>query len=98
MRETKLSPRDEACSRSIPPYNVVLENDDYHSHTFVVSVLCKALGHSIDRAYQLMLQAHQTGRAIVWTAPKEVAELKAEQIGTFREEPHGPLGCSIEPC
>ena len=97
MRETKTSPRDETIPRCIPPYHVILENDDHHSHTFVVSVLCKALGHSIDRAYQLMLQAHQAGRAVVWTAPKEVAELKAEQISTFREEPYGPLGCTIEP-
>ncbi len=98
MRETKTSPREELLACRIPPYHVILENDDHHSHTFVVSVLCKALGHSVDRAYQLMLQAHLTGRAVVWTAPKEVAELKAEQIITFHEEPYGPLGCTIEPC
>jgi hypothetical protein len=40
---------------------------------------------------------------VVWTGPKEVAELKAEQIQTFHEirEPDarnlGPLGCTIEP-
>jgi ATP-dependent Clp protease adaptor protein ClpS len=97
VRETKASPRKELQNRTIPPYHVILENDDYHSQTFVVAVLCKALGHSVERAYQLMLQAHLSGRAIVWTAPKEVAELKAEQISTFREEPYGPLGCTIEP-
>ncbi|HTU23324.1 MAG TPA: ATP-dependent Clp protease adaptor ClpS [Gemmataceae bacterium] len=97
MRETKTSPREETLQRCVPPYHVILENDDHHSTTFVVSVLCKALGHSIERAYQLMLQAHLTGRAIVWTAPKEVAELKVEQISTFHEEPYGPLGCTIEP-
>jgi ATP-dependent Clp protease adaptor protein ClpS len=97
VRETKTSPREETYQRRIPPYNVILANDDQHSSTFVVSVLCKALGHSVERSYQLMLQAHTTGRAIVWTGPKEVAELKVEQIGTFREEPYGPLGCTIEP-
>lgn len=97
MREIKSSPQPELLERRIPPYHVVLENDDYHSYTFVVSVLCKALNHSVERAYQLMLEAHTSGRAIVWTGPKEVAELKAEQIATFREEPHGPLGCTIEP-
>ncbi len=56
MRETKTSPWTETANRLVPPYNVILENDDHHSHTFVVRVLCKALGHSIDRAYQLMLQ------------------------------------------
>jgi ATP-dependent Clp protease adaptor protein ClpS len=92
-----MSPREELLQRCIPPYHVILENDEHHSHSFVVSVLCKALGHSLERAYQLMLQAHLTGRAIVWTAPREVAELKAEQLTTFREEPYGPLDCTIEP-
>ena len=97
MTETETSPRQETEARHVPPYNVILENDDYHSQTFVVTVLCKALGHSVERAYQLMLLAHTTGRAVVWTAPKEVAELKVEQIHTYREPPHGPLGCTIEP-
>ena len=40
---------------------------------------------------------------MVWTAPREVAELKAEQILTFHEvresDGHdlGPLGCTVEP-
>ncbi|HEY7312979.1 MAG TPA: ATP-dependent Clp protease adaptor ClpS [Gemmataceae bacterium] len=97
MSTTKTVPEQETHQRRLPPYHVIIENDDYHSQTFVVAVLCKALGHSVDRSCQLMLQAHTTGRAIVWTGPKEVAELKAEQIGTFREEPYGPLGCTIEP-
>ena len=97
MRQTKTAPQKELLERRVPPYHVILQNDDRHSTTFVVTVLCKALGHSVERAYQLMLQAHTDGRAIVWTAPKEVAELKAEQIATFREEPYGPLDCTIEP-
>jgi ATP-dependent Clp protease adaptor protein ClpS len=92
-----LSPQEDVLSRRVPPYHVILENDDQHSHTFVLTVLCKALGHSVERAFELMLEAHHTGRAVVWTAPKEVAELKVEQIATFHEEPHGPLGCTIEP-
>jgi ATP-dependent Clp protease adaptor protein ClpS len=96
VKGTKTSPQEKTLERCIPPYHVILENDDYHSQTFVVGVLCKALSHSPERAYQLMLQAHLTGRAIVWTGPREVAELKAEQISTFREEPYGPLHCTIE--
>jgi ATP-dependent Clp protease adaptor protein ClpS len=89
--------------RRIPPYNVILENDDFHSMEFVIDVLRKALGYTQERAVLLMLQAHNTGRAVVWTGPKEVAELKAEQINTFHETRPtdnlqlGPLGCTIEP-
>jgi ATP-dependent Clp protease adaptor protein ClpS len=99
---TKPRTDEETRTRRVPPYNVILENDDYHSFEFVIEVLRKALGYSAERAYQLTEQAHTTGRAVVWTAPKEVAELKADQITTFHESRPdgtklGPLGCTIEP-
>jgi ATP-dependent Clp protease adaptor protein ClpS len=97
VTKTKTAPREETSIRRIPPYNVILENDDYHSQGFVVGVLCKALGYTTEHSHQLMMQAHTTGRAVVWSGPREVAELKADQIRTFREDPHGPLGCTIEP-
>jgi ATP-dependent Clp protease adaptor protein ClpS len=60
------------------------------------------LGCSVERAFQLMMEAHTSGRAVIWTGSREVAELKAEQIQTFPEirddgKQLGPLGCSIEP-
>jgi ATP-dependent Clp protease adaptor protein ClpS len=100
---TKTKPSEQTRTRRVPPYHVILENDDYHSFQFVVDVLCKALGYAMERSYQLTMQAHTTGRAVVWTGPKEVAELKADQICTFHEvrtsdgAQLGPLGCSIEP-
>jgi ATP-dependent Clp protease adaptor protein ClpS len=99
---TRPKEREQTRSQRLPPYNVILENDDYHSFPFVVEVLRKALGYSEERAFQLTNQAHTSGRAVVWTGPKEVAELKAEQITTFHEiradnRSLGPLGCTIEP-
>jgi ATP-dependent Clp protease adaptor protein ClpS len=89
-------------TRRIPPYHVILLNDDHHSMEFVVEVLCKVLGVAPERAVQFMLEAHNSGRAVIWTGPKEVAELKAEQIHTCPElrgdgSDLGPLGCVIEP-
>jgi ATP-dependent Clp protease adaptor protein ClpS len=94
--------REETRTRQVPPYNVILENDDHHSFEFVIGVLQKAMGFSPERAYQLTNEAHTSGRAVVWTGPKEVAELKVDQIRTFHElreggRDLGPLGCSIEP-
>jgi ATP-dependent Clp protease adapter protein ClpS len=49
------------------------------------------------------MQAHETGRAVVWTGPQEVAELKCDQVRTFHEVRQadgknlGPVGCTIEP-
>jgi ATP-dependent Clp protease adaptor protein ClpS len=99
---TETKTREETRTRRIPPYNVILENDDHHSMQFVVEVLTKVLGCSVERAFQLMMEAHNAGRAVIWTGTREVAELKAEQIQTFPEirddGAHlGPLGCSVEP-
>jgi len=99
---TKTLPREETHTRRVPPYHVILENDEHHSMEFVIEVLMKALGCEAERAFQFMMEAHTSGRAVVWTAPKEVAELKAEQIQTFHEirgngVDLGPLGCAVEP-
>src|SRR5262245_48601435 len=99
----RTSPREQEKTRRVPPYNLILANDPYHSMEFVVDVLRKVLGVSLERATQLMLEAHTTGRAVIWTGPKEVAELKAEQVQTFHEVRErektdlGPLSCTIEP-
>jgi ATP-dependent Clp protease adaptor protein ClpS len=104
LPEVVVKPREKEKkqTRRVPPYNVILENDDHHSFEFVMEALQKALAYSQERAYQLMMQAHTTGRAIVWTGPKEVAELKSDQIRSFHEirapaANLGPLSCYIEP-
>ena len=51
-------------TRLLPPYNVILENDDHHSMEFVIEVLQKALGYNEQRSYQLMMLV-EIGRAHV---------------------------------
>ena len=103
MVSTKPQEQEETRTRQIPPYNVILHNDEHHSFEFVIQVLRKALGYSQEQAHVLTEEAHTSGRAIVWTGPKVVAEFKVEQIQTFHEirEPNGaklgPLDCTIEP-
>lgn len=99
---THTMPEEETRTRLLPPYHVILLNDDHHSMEFVVNVLIQVLGCPEEEALQFMLEAHHSGRAVIWTGPKEVAELKAEQVLTFHETRHdgsklGPLGCVIEP-
>lgn len=99
---TRTKPKQKERSRLLPPYHVILENDDFHSFEFVVTTLRKALCCTEQRAIDLMYTAHTTGRAIVWTGAKEVAELKIEQIQSFHEtagdgRKFGPLGVYIEP-
>ncbi len=100
---TSTQPVEETRTRRMPPYHVILENDDHHSMEFVIEVLCKVLGCPFEEAFQLMMTAHTSGRAVIWTGSREVAELKAEQVQSFHEtRAHdgaklGPLGCYIEP-
>ena len=107
-REPKASkprtrPADKPQTRRVPPYHVVLANDEDHTIEFVIDVLRKVLGAPLERAVQLTMEAHTAGRAVIWTGPKEVAELKVEQIRTFHETRTldnaqlGPLSCGIEP-
>jgi ATP-dependent Clp protease adaptor protein ClpS len=99
----RIKPREQPHTRRVPPYHVVLANDDHHSFEFVVGVLRKVLGCALERAEQLTHEAHTTGRAVIWTGPREVAELKAEQVTTFHEVRQrdsvdlGPLSTTIEP-
>ena len=99
---TKPREEEEVKTRRLPPYHVILANDDYHSFEFVVEVLRKALGYNEQRAMLLTKEAHESGRAVVWTGSKEVAELKLEQMRSFHEirgdgAKLGPLDCHIEP-
>jgi ATP-dependent Clp protease adaptor protein ClpS len=98
-----LEPEVETRRRLLPPYNVILENDDDHSMEFVIDVLRKTFSYPLEKSAQLMLKAHEEGCSVVWTGPKEVAELKAEQMSTFHEtrvrdnKELGPVGVRIEP-
>ena len=98
-----VEPETETPTRTVPPYHVILENDDHHTMDFVVEVLRKVFGFELPKAFQLMMHAHEKGEAVVWTGPKEVAELKVEQMRTFHQKHPvtgrelGPLGCRIEP-
>ena len=99
---TRPRQKEEQKVRRLPPYNVVLLNDDFHSMEFVVEVLQQVLGCNQQRAVVLMSEAHNRGRSIVWTGQKEVAELKVEQISSFHEtrpdgKKLGALGVELEP-
>lgn len=70
---------------TLKPHKVIIWNDQEHSDVFVVEVLMKVCGKSELQAFNLMLEIHTTGRGVVFVAHKELAELKREQISTFRD-------------
>ncbi len=89
-------------TRRQPPYNVIVLNDEEHTFEYVIEMLTKLFGHSLTIAETLTWRIHNTGRAIVLTTHKELAELKREQVLAYGPDPRmsiskGPLGCYIEP-
>lgn len=90
------TPRTETHTRRQPPYAVVLHNDDINTAEFVVVVLHKVFFYQPTKCIELMLEAHETGRSVVWVGQLEVAELKADQIHCCGPDPT-KRGCGAEP-
>jgi ATP-dependent Clp protease adaptor protein ClpS len=93
----------EQQTRRQPPYAVVLLNDDLNGMDFVIEVLRKVFGYELEKCFELMMEAHEKGRAVVWVGSLEVAELKADQVRSCGPDPRSkdrgaqPLGVSVEP-
>ncbi|MBA4067676.1 MAG: Clp protease ClpS [Isosphaera sp.] len=93
----------ETRTRRQPPYAVILHNDDLNTMEFVVLVLRKVFGYEVEKCVELMMEAHEKGRAAVWVGALEVAELKADQVRSCGPDPvrkaegANPLGVSVEP-
>ncbi len=86
----------------LPPYNIVLVNDDDHTYEYVIEMLGRLFGFSTEKAFQMAKEVDKTGRVILLTTTKEHAELKQEQIHAFgpdmrMELPAGSMTSVIEP-
>jgi ATP-dependent Clp protease adapter protein ClpS len=56
--------QEEAVTSSGEGYRVILYNDDFHSMDEVILQLQKATGCTVERAVEIMMEAHTKGRAI----------------------------------
>ena len=64
-------------------WRVIVLNDDHNTFDHVARTLSRVIpGVSIEQGYGIADQIHNTGQAIVWTGPKEVAELYWEQLNS----------------
>src|SRR6266550_526869 len=77
----------ETQTRRQPPFAVILHNDDHNGMDFVVMVLRKVFGYTVEKCVELMLEAHEKGRSVVWVGALELAELKADQIHSCGADP-----------
>lgn len=82
---------------------MVVLNDDDHTFPYVIETFMKVFGYEQGKCFQLAQEIHTQGRGIVWTGPKEVAELKRDQIRSAGPDLHAskkvnyPLGVVLEP-
>ncbi len=76
----------------LPPYKVILFDDDINEMNYVVYALQHAVnGLSSQEATHIMLTAHLTGSAVVTVCPKELAEYYQERLLSYN------LTATIEP-
>lgn len=82
---TATVPREEqqerTRSRALDPYTVILYNDDVNSMDHVVRSLRRSVpGMGLKKAVEVMLEAHNSGRAVVIVCPLELAELVRNRL------------------
>jgi ATP-dependent Clp protease adaptor protein ClpS len=98
----KLKEQEEKKVRKVPPYHVVLLNDDDHTYDYVIAMLQQLFGYPREKGFQMAKEVDTTGRVIVLTTTKEHAELKRDQIHAFGPDPllprcKGSMSAIIEP-
>jgi ATP-dependent Clp protease adaptor protein ClpS len=94
--------QEETRTKKLPPYHVIILNDEEHSFDYVIELLGRLFAHPLQASIELTWRIHLTGRAVVYTTHKEKAELKRDQVLAYGADPRmsiskGPLGCYIEP-
>jgi len=65
---------------ALPPYRVLLHNDDVHDMLYVVESLVEVTPLAYKPAARIMLEAHMRGAAGVLTTHKERAELYRDRL------------------
>jgi ATP-dependent Clp protease adaptor protein ClpS len=102
--ETPTIPKEdqENKTRQMPPYNVVLLDDNDHTYEYVIHMLQSIFGYPREKCYLLALEVDTQGRVIVLTTYKELAELKRDQIHSFGPDQRlsrcaGSMSAVIEP-
>jgi ATP-dependent Clp protease adaptor protein ClpS len=65
------------------PWRVIVRNDDHNTFDHVAFTLSRTIpAVTLDEGYAIADRIHNTGRAVVWSGHKELAELYWEQLHT----------------
>ena len=99
---TRRAEKQERETEGLPPYNVVLLDDDDHSYEYVILMLKRVFGHPVEKGYKMAQEVDATGRVVVATTNLEQAELKRDQIQSFGPDSliprcKGSMSATVEP-
>lgn len=88
--------------KPLPPFNVVLLDDDDHTYEYVIEMLQKVFGHGLEKSFLMAKEVDTQGRVIVYTTHKELAELKRDQIRGYGRDARiaasaGSMTAIVEP-
>ena len=99
---TVVEPETTPETRLAPRWHVVLLDDDDHTYEYVIQMVQRLFGAPTPRAFAHAREVDTTGRTILLTTSREVAELKRDQIHAYGPDPtiercQGSMSAEIEP-
>lgn len=90
MTQTKNRPMTK--TRTLPPVNVILHNDNINDASVVVQRIMEFVRLPQSDAEDRVLEAHTTGRSLILSTHREKAELVVEQFKSC----HPPITVEME--
>ena len=92
-----LEPDTDTVTRLAPLYRVLIHNDEVTPMGFVVQVLRQIFHLSLPKSFEVMVEAHNTGTALVGVYPLERAEFLVDRAHAMARTAKYPLSFSYEP-
>lgn len=89
---TATVPNTDNKTKTLPPYKVILHNDDVNSAPIVVQKIVEFTPLNLEQAEEKTLEAHTEGQSLLFVTHKERAELVQEQFQSCRP----PIQVTVE--
>lgn len=77
-------------------FKVIMYNDDFTSMDFVIYILVKIFNKDNDEAFNLMMNVHKGGSAIVGVYSYDIAKTKVEKSLSLAKDEGYPFRIKVE--
>jgi ATP-dependent Clp protease adaptor protein ClpS len=81
--ESATRPEVDQQTRLLPPFRVILHNDDVNTFEHVIVAILKLTPLNEQEAVEKTIEAHETGTSLLLVTSKERAELYVEQFASL---------------